>query len=283
MKSVGEIVKECYPPLKIDQHIEARDGDFVGADGLLHCGVCGEGKEYYAKVLGRTVPCNCRCIRLEMAAEEKRRLEEQEMQRVRELAQYSIRGEKVQGARFENAETRPDMEKPMQIAKRYVQQWDAIYGGKTDMNGLLLYGPPGTGKSYLAACIANALMERRVTVLYTSVSRLVDAHPEDQPAILRGMRSTRLLVLDDLGTERGTDYVLERVYNIINERCNSKKPMVVTTNLDMAQMKYCTDVRYNRIFERVRAMCYPVRMDGESWRKRKAIEAMAEMKRILGG
>lgn len=289
MKTISELIKEQFSLPMPEVHVEANAGDYVGPEGLLHCGVCGEAKEYYATVLGRTVPCLCRCGRSERDEEERKAREANEMQRVQELARYSLGGDKIRNARFENAEVRDDMVKPMKIAKRYVENWDAISRGRTDMNGLLLYGPPGTGKTYLAACIANALMERNVPVLFTSVLRLTGTHPDELGAVLTGVKSAKLLVLDDLGAERATAFRLEQVYDIINERCNAGKPIVVTTNYTREQMARSTgedDANYqqhNRVFERVKECCYPVLMNGESWRKERAKAAWESMKSLLEG
>ena len=94
---------------------------------------------------------------------------------------------------------------------------------------------------------------------------------------------SKLLIIDDLGAERGTDYSLERVYDIIDSRYRSNKPIILTTNLTMEQMKNCEDIRYNRIYDRIFEMCYPVKVSGLSWRKREAASRYAATKQILEG
>jgi DNA replication protein DnaC len=226
---------------------------------------------------------------MERDAEERKRREADEIQRVMELSRYSLSGDKIRNARFENAVMREDMVRPVKIAKRYVENWDAISSGKTEMNGLLFYGPQGTGKTFLAACIANALMDRLVPVLFTSVIRLTGTYPDEMAEVHRGIKTAKLLVLDDLGAERATAYKLEQVYDIINERCNAGKPIVVTTNYDRQQLSRLNggdDVNFqqhNRIFERVKEQCYPVLMNGASWRKEKAKAARESMRAILEG
>jgi hypothetical protein len=126
--------------------------------------------------------------------------------------------------------------------------------------------------------IANALMARYVPVLFTSVIELTGLFEDELGEVLRRMRSAKLLVLDDLGAERSTDFKVEQVYNVVNSRCNDMKPMIVTTNCTLDEMRGEKDLRYRRIWERVRSMCRPVRMDGESWRKRKTVEAIRRMK-----
>ena len=275
MKSTGDVLSEAFYGLGSPDHIPANEGDYIGPDGMLHCGLCREGKEYRLPN-GNYVPALCACGRKRRASEELRRMELAQMQRVRELAQYSIMDERQKSATFAAARMTEDSRKPLHVAQKYVERWAEI--SRDELNGLLFYGPTGTGKSYIAACIANALMDKNVPVLMTSIVKLTGFHQDEMNEILRLMKRAHLLILDDLGAERGTDFKLEQVYNIIDERCNSKKPMVVTTNLSMDEMKNAGDMRYNRIWERVRSMCYPVRMDGESWRKKKTLEALSRLK-----
>ena len=72
------------------------------------------------------------------------------------------------------------------------------------------------------------------------------------------------------------------MFNVVNARCNDMKPMIVTTNATMEEMKGEKDMRYRRIWERVRSMCRPVRMDGESWRKQRTLDALRRLKESDG-
>lgn len=261
-----------------EDHIPAQGDDFIGADGMLHCGVCLESKEYRLRT-GRYVPSLCRCGRIARAAEEQREHEKRLLERVDELAQYNMLGTaKLKGATFDAAEIGEDGAAAYDIGRRYVRDFEAICKSADDMKGLLLYGPVGTGKTHLAACIANALMAQFVPVLFTSVIELTGLFEEELGEVLHRMRSARLLVLDDLGAERSTDFKVEQVYNVVNSRCNDMKPLIVTTNCTLEDMRAEKDLRYRRIWERVRSMCREVRMDGESWRKRKKLEAMRRLK-----
>ena len=79
--------------------------------------------------------------------------------------------------------------------------------------GLLLWGDVGTGKTFIAGCIANALLDRGIPVLMTNFSRvlmrLTSNIAEDKNAFLDGLDAFRLLVIDDLGIERNTDFAQE--------------------------------------------------------------------------
>ena len=106
---------------------------------------------------------------------------------------------------------------------------------------------------------------------------------EDEEAFIRKMNRAKLLVIDDLGAERSTDYALEKVYNIIDSRYRSKKPMILTTNLTLSQMQNTGDIRYTRIYDRNFEVCYPIECKGEAWRKLEAADRFEEMTRFLEG
>lgn len=95
------------------------------------------------------------------------------------------------------------------------------------------------------------------------------------------LNRARLLIIDDLGAERNTDFALEKVYSIIDSRYQSGLPMILTTNLDLQEMQTCTDIRYKRVYERILEVCYPVRFSGNSLRKAEAANRFREMEEFL--
>ncbi len=116
-----------------------------------------------------------------------------------------------------------------------------------------IWGDVGTGKSYTAAAIANALMERRVSVIMTSLIKILSKVGNTGVCedTIENLNRPQLLILDDFGAERSTDYVLENVYNIIDSRYRSGKPLILTTNLTLEEMKRTDDRRYQRIYDRI--------------------------------
>lgn len=96
------------------------------------------------------------------------------------------------------------------------------------------------------------------------------------------LNQASLLILDDFGAERGTDYALENVYNIIDSRYRSGKPIIITTNIALREMQICEDIRYSRIYDRLFEMCYPVKVEGKSWRKKEAVARFDDMKKMFG-
>lgn len=266
--------------------------EVIGNDGFLHCSACGERVERELDFplmdsSGRTkktkVHCMCRCRREEKDAQEQKMQYEEERRRINGLKQLSLLDAKSREVCFRNYQVKEENQKVFGIAKRYVENFSEMYSRS---QGMLFWGDVGTGKSYTAAAIANELMERMQSVIMTSFVKLLQdmqGFDTDDGAYMNRLNQAKLLIIDDLGAERGTDYALEKVYDIIDSRYRSGKPAIFTTNLSVTQMKECADIRYNRIYDRIFEMCYPVKFDGLSWRKRGAAERYANVKKILEG
>lgn len=126
----------------------------------------------------------------------------------------------------------------MDKARAYVGNWNEAYRENT---GLLLFDDVGTGKSLFAGCIANALIDRDIPVLMTNIpailNRLTGMFAEDRSAFISGLDDYSLLILDDLGVERNTEYALEQMFLVIDSRYRSRKPLIVTTNLKLEEIK----------------------------------------------
>ncbi len=98
----------------------------------------------------------------------------------------------------------------MHHAHRYVEQWQTM---RTENLGLLLWGGVGTGKSFLAGCIANALMEQEAPVRMTNFTRILNELNRSFSGRNEGVNKLcryPLLIIDDFGMERGTEYALEQ-------------------------------------------------------------------------
>ena len=105
----------------------------------------------------------------------------------------------------------------------------------------------------------------------------------DESEFIDRLNAASLLIIDDLGTERNTDYALEKVYAVIDSRYRTGKPLILTTNLALKEMKETQDIRYQRIYSRIFKMCYPVMVAGDSWRRKQAAERFDQMKVLLEG
>lgn len=258
------------------------EGDHIGEEGLVYCGKCGSRKQLRVKFGDKThvVRCVCKCESKEL--EEKKRQEEYEeqMRRINRLKEASMMDKKYREVTFDKYEVREENKKVFEMAKKYADRFQNMYKKN---QGLLLYGPVGTGKSFTAACIGNYLLDNAKPVIMTSfVIILQDIWENDREAeYITILNSASLLIVDDLGTERETDYALEKVYNIIDSRVRANKPMIITSNLELNDMMECEDIRKKRIYDRILECCYPMYVGGKSFRMMKAAQRFDEMKDFL--
>ena len=92
------------------------------------------------------------------------------------------------------------------------------------------------------------------------------------------MARYELLILDDLGTERSSEYALGIVFSVIDRRYRSGRPLIVTTNLPIKQLKEETNIEKKRIYDRILEMCVPLYVGGSSYRSDIAHEKIGKMK-----
>lgn len=288
MESIRESMPGAMAYLFRDAEDQHEDGDYKGPDGLWYCGKCKTRKQSIVhlpagSIFGdggdRIVPCQCRC---QQEADEKRKAEErhrEEMMRFQRRRDASLMDSKYREAGFHAYKVTENNKRAVSVAKQYVQKFDEMYKSN---QGLIFYGPVGTGKSYTSACIANALLDRNVSVIMTSfVKILQNIQTQDEAEYIAMLNSAKLLILDDLGTERNTDYALEKVYNIIDSRSRASKPMILTTNLDLRDMMEAEDLRYKRIYDRIFETCFPVKVPGESFRRMSAEVRFDKMAKLM--
>lgn len=174
----------------------------------------------------------------------------------------------------------------MTHARNYIARWDDAY---RENLGLLFWGKPGNGKTFAAASIANALLRReepgaptvKMTTFAAILNRLPGLNAQDKEWYLGGFRECDLLILDDFGMERQTDYAREQVFHIIDSRYLARKPLIVTTNLSLKELKNPTDLYQQRICDRLLELCVPVYFDGESLRRELGAEKMRRYKELI--
>ena len=170
----------------------------------------------------------------------------------------------------------------IKLAHNYVSNWEEM---KANASGLLIWGDVGTGKSFFAGCIANALLEKGVPVLMTNFSRILNTltgmHFEDRNQFINNLNRYSLLIIDDLGIERNSDFALEQVFNVIDSRYRSKKPLIITTNLTLSELNNAADIAHKRIYDRILERCIPVRINNRNIRQDNATDNLKRAKKIL--
>lgn len=138
---------------------------------------------------------------------------------------------------------------------------DSIDDQVREGRGLWLAGPPGTGKSSVAMLVAKLAARAGHDVLVYPLPKLLgqirgtfDAEGGSYLSLFREVTQTDLLVLDDLGAERRTEWVLEQLYAIVNERWADMRATVVTTNFMKSELELQLG---SRIVSRLSEMCGP--------------------------
>ena len=256
-------------------------GDYTGEDGLLYCGKCRTPKQFRMEappLEGRLLPHPCRCEqeRLDREAEEQEACRHR--QAVADLKRRGFTDPAMRGWTFANDNGKCPQ---MKHAHFYVENWPAM---QEENIGYLLWGGVGTGKSYFAGCIANALMEQEVAVRMTNFALILNdltASFEGRNEYIARLCRSPLLILDDFGMERGTEYGLEQVYNVVDSRYRSRRPLIVTTNLSLQDLQHPKDTAHARIYDRLLEMCAPIRFSGENFRRATAQDKLARLKNLM--
>ena len=126
--------------------------------------------------------------------------------------------------------------------------------------GVLFYGTVGTGKTFMSACIANALIDSGYSCYMTTFSRISNKLQStfEKQDVIDDLMKYDLLIIDDLATERDTEYMNEVVITVIDERYRCGKPLIVTTNLTGSELKNPADINKNRLYSRLFEMCQPI-------------------------
>jgi DNA replication protein DnaC len=172
-------------------------------------------------------PCRCRAARVSRA-------------RSRSLS--AVIPKRFRGVSFDRSPV-VDMDPVLlREVRRYVDNVDErLDEGK----GLWFMGDVGTGKTTLAMLVSKAALDAGRSVAIYSVPRLLAEIRTtfDQGAqhsyidLLDRLAAVDLLHLDDVGTERTSDWVLEQLYSIVNARYEDGRSLVITTNLDHEQLR----------------------------------------------
>jgi DNA replication protein DnaC len=182
------------------------------------------------------------------------------------------------------AET-PNQKAAVLVASEYARNFDSKLPKRGQplpgRNGFLITGTKGTGKTHIAAAIANYLLRRGTAVICTTERNLFGAirrtysHTSgDESAVREVYERVSLLVIDDLGKEKPSEWTLATLYAIIDGRYENAMPLIITTNYDAKSLLARltpTDgdvTTADAMVDRLNEMCESIEMCGESWRSR---------------
>ena len=160
------------------------------------------------------------------------------------------------------------------FAHRLVSDYPAVE------RGLLFMGPVGVGKTHLAVAILHGLLEKGVPCLFYEFGALLKeiqdsfnpASPATELKVLAPIYEVEVLVLDELGAVKPTDWARDMMTQVIGRRYNDRKLTVFTTNYADERRQPSDETLEDRIGARVRSrlyeMCRTVTLEGEDWRRR---------------
>ena len=250
-------------------------------DGLIYCSKCHTPRQYRFTWLGqiRTPRMMCRCQTEEADRKREEQAKRDFMDKVSRMKAAGLQDRSLREFTFANDRgINPEISR----AHEYVNHWPEM---KEKNMGLLLWGDVGTGKSFFAGCIANALIEQGVPVLMTNFARILNTLTGmtgmERNEFVDSLSRYPLLILDDLGMERSSEFALEQVFHVIDSRYRSKLPMIVTTNLTLDEIKHPADLAHERIYDRVMERCVPVKINRQNIRTLNAAEQMKEARKLL--
>ena len=132
---------------------------------------------------------------------------------------------------------RQHMDRVVRYCKSYAHNFT------TNSKSLLMCGATGLGKTHLSLAVANEVIRRGYGVIYVSAPAII-AHYETQmrrrtenDELLDMTTDCDLLIIDDLGTEFNSQFSVSHIYNLINSRLLSRKPVIINTNLTMRELE----------------------------------------------
>lgn len=277
MKPISTELENIFQPVQL------REDEYLDEESkLIYCGKCRTPRQKRFEMTGKLFEPRCMCA-CQTAAYEQREQERKHREFLDMVAKNRSVGLPDPELRLHTFEN--DLgynQEQMKKAKHFVENWD-VFRGKS--MGLLFWGYVGTGKSYIAGCIANALLDKGVPVMMTNFARLLnkltDMYSGDRNAYIDSFNRYPLLIIDDLGIERNSEFAREQVFHIIDSRYRSQLPMIVATNLTVNELKDPEDLARARIYDRVLERCVPIRVNDQNIRKLMAAQNLSLAQKLL--
>ena len=116
-------------------------------------------------------------------------------------------------------------------------------------------------------------------LLYPSPGLVVYAG--DRNAYIDSFKRYPLMIIDDLGVERNSEFAREQVFSVIDSRYRSELPMIVTTNLTLEELQHPEDLSRSRIYDRILERCLPIRVNDQNIRELNQAATFAQAKQLL--
>jgi DNA replication protein DnaC len=226
-------------------------------DGLIYCGICHKPKQHRfvnrdgsVNIVPRPCDCDKKAI-LQRAEEENRKFEESICKAESEANGLALDG-RLRRYTFEQDDMQNTRLRDTMV--RYVKNFSYM---KEHGIGLLLYGGVGSGKTFYASCIVNKLSGMGYRCMMTSFYRLLNMvwEVKERQKVLDELNEYDVLVIDDLGTEKQSEFSHSLLYQLIDVRYLSGLPLIITTNLTPKEFSDTSYFPLQRTVERINEMC----------------------------
>lgn len=122
------------------------------------------------------------------------------------------------------------------VAQRFIQ------GFGNTKKGIIFVGKNGTGKTHISVAIANELIKQNIPILFGTLTDLTEKYSgsykdHTEIELTKLYAKVDLLIIDDLGIEYMNDWMLSKLFVIVNERMKNELPIIITTNYELEQLK----------------------------------------------
>lgn len=223
------------------------------------CPDCNKARELVIDISGRRsvvkAICDCEKREEERLAEIRRK----EMQEIEERARYK----KSFGERAIRGSFNGDPSHALEVGRRYVDNFEANKGKK--VNGIVFHGSARQGKTYAAEAIAYELFKKGYKVYMSTAMEIVQAfqYKKDMEveALKKRIDKADLIVIDDIGASRDTEFGKEVIFSIVDSRYTSGRPLIATTNKSLEEMQ--ENIEDQRLYGRILERCYPCEVEND--------------------